>query len=94
MNSGELRSQYIKSITQLRVEKHFNEGLYDAIYDALCFQIKQWKSEGVVPIRIFETCIDFIYNLSSVNTEYSESIKEKLNDAQDEIYGLLMSYDE
>ena len=92
MNSEELRGQYVKFITQLRAEKHFNEGLYDAIYDALSSQIKQWKSEGVVPIQLFETCIDFIYNLSSVNTDYSESVKERLNDAQDEIYGLLMGY--
>jgi len=93
MNNEELRSQYIKFITQLKVEKFFNEETYNTIYEALSSQIKQWKSESVVPIMLFEMCIDFIYNLSSTNLRHSQIIRAKLNDAQNEIYGLLMSYD-
>ncbi len=93
MNEEELRNLYIKFSTQLRDEKYFNEGIYDSIFDSLTFFRKQWSPGKTVPIRLFEICVDLMYVLSFINPGYSEDVKERVADAQNEVYGLLMAYD-
>ncbi len=93
MDSEYLRNKYIEFITQLRDEKTFNEGIYDFIFDSLTLQVKQWKINNSVPIRLFEVCIDLLYGLSGDDLNLPETILERVRYAKDEIYGLLMGFE-
>lgn len=93
MDNIRLREIYVKFQHQLNYKKKFDEELYDALFDALSFQIKQWVVDDSVPIRAFEVCIDLVYVLSNERIGGTQRCKERAAGAKDEVYGLLMRFD-
>ena len=87
-----LRRKYIEFMAKLRNKRTFDEGLYDSIFDDLSLQASEFREGGSVPIRIFEVCIDLMYGLAR-NDKLSENVRERLDEARDEVYGLLMNFD-
>jgi hypothetical protein len=80
-------------IAKLRIDNRIEEGIYNSINDYLTLQRIIWKEQNAVPLVVFESCIDLINSLSGKNRFLSEEDKERIEDINDEIYGVLMGFE-
>jgi len=90
MNTEGFKNKVMKFMVKLRTENCIDEGLYDSISDDLSSQRVAWEEQGAVPLAIFEVCVDLVNYIAGGNRFLSEDDQERLEDINDEIYGVLM----
>lgn len=88
----ELRKAYICFVSDIKAG-HFNEEIYNIVFECLNQNFELWREGKVIPMRVFQVCIDLMYLLSKNDLVFSVEDVKKLNAAKNEIYGLLMGFE-
>ena len=88
----ELRKAYICFVSDIKAG-HFNEEIYNIVFECLNQNFELWREGKVIPMRVFQVCIDLMYLLSKNDLVFSTEDVKKLNAAKDEIYGFLMGFE-